>query len=286
MSSPNPSSPTLASSGPSSYPFWERAIRRFHRTVVDNQFMPYQPHDKPALFLLHDDWFEGLYGGAAGGGKSDALLMAAAQDVQTPGYAALLLRENFPDLNQADALIPRSKEWWSGKASYNHGEHRWTFPSGATITFGYLDRDDAVYQYQSAAFQFIGVDELTQHTEFRWTYMASRIRRPASGPLSEVPLRLRGATNPGGKGHEFVKKRFIPDEALQYEAGDDRFFAKSWYKGGRFFVPARRQDNPSLDQKTYERGLAILDPLTRAQLDKGDWKAHAAGRFQRKWFRR
>jgi phage terminase large subunit-like protein len=203
--------------------------------------------------------------------NSDALLMAAAQFVDVPGYAALLLRSSFPDLMQPDALIPRSKEWWHGRAAWNAQDRRWTFPGGATITFGYLERDDDVYQYQGAAYQFIGIDETTQHTEFRYRYLFSRLRRPSEGALSAVPLRMRSATNPGGKGHEWVKARFI-DPAKRAR--------------GTVFVPAKLEDNPSLDATEYIRSLAHLDPTTRAQLLAGDWEAHVGGRFKASWLKR
>lgn len=211
-----------------------------------------------------------MYGGAAGGGKSQALLMAAAQYVHVPGYAAILLRENFPDLNQPDALIPRSKEWWKGKARWSERDRRWTFPSGATVTFGYLERDNDAYQYQGAAFQFCGIDELSQHTEFRYRYLFSRLRRPRSGPLADVPLRMRSGTNPGGRGGEWVCNRFVNPRTR---------------KAGAVFVPARLADNPSLDAEAYVRGLMHLDPVTRAQLLHGDWDAYEGGRFKREWFR-
>jgi predicted phage terminase large subunit-like protein len=215
------------------------------------------------VFLLLADVRESLYGGAAGGGKSDALLMAAAQYADVPGYAALLLRQSFPDLMQPNALIPRSKEWWGGRADWNAQNKRWTFPSGATVTFGYLERDDDVYQYQGAEYQLVGFDELTQHSEFRYRYLFSRLRRRAG---VGVPLRMRGASNPGGRGHEWVKKRFLTDRAP-----------------GRVFVPARLADNPSLDAAEYEQSLMHLDPVTRAQLLAGDWDAVAGGRFKREW---
>lgn len=166
---------------------------------------------------------------------------------------------------QPDALIPRSKEWWKGKADWNAQEKRWTFPCGATITFGYLERDDDVYQYQGAAYQFVGIDELTQHTEFRYRYLFSRLRRRAG---VTVPLRMRAGSNPGGRGHEWVKKRFLID-----------------FVPGRVFVPALLADNPSLDAAEYERSLAHLDPITRAQLLRGDWEAHVGGRFKPRWLR-
>lgn len=244
----------------------QRGWLTYQRTITANRWIPSAPHPKQQQFLLHSHTLEVLYGGAAGGGKSSALLMAAAQYVDTPGYAALLFRETFPDLMQPDALIPRSKAWWLGKGpTWSEQQHRWTFPSGATITFGYLGRDDDVYQYQGAAFQFIGGDELTQHTEFRYRYLFSRLRRPADGALSEVPLRMRGGTNPGGKGHEWIKRRFI---------------APATRAEGAIFIPAKLLDNPSLDPDSYLKSLEYLDPITRAQLLAGDWDAVQGGRFK------
>lgn len=210
--------------------------------------------------------------------------MAAAQYVDVPGYSALLLRRSFPDLNQPDAMIPRSKEWWHGKAHWNGQEKRWTFPSGATISFGYLEHEDDVMQYQGAAFHFCGIDELTQHVERNYLYLSSRLRKPADGPLAKVPLRLRAASNPGSKGHDWVRKRFIPSAFLT--ADEETQFSRPWYVEDRFFIPARLEDNPSLNIVEYDRQLAVLDPVTRAQLRKGDWKAHAGGRFRAEWWRR
>ncbi len=211
-------------------------------------------------------------------------MAAAAQYVHVPGYSALLLRASFPDLMQPDALIPRSKEWWMGFAHWNSQEKRWTFPSSATITFGYLERDDDVYQYQGAAYQFIGIDELTQHTEQRYTYLASRLRKPAAGPLGDVPLRLRGATNPGGKGHDWVRKRFVPPEYLK--AQTEVQFGRPWYVEDRFFIPARLEDNPAINRVEYARSLDRLGPVTKSQLLHGDWKAQAQGQFKWEWFPR
>jgi predicted phage terminase large subunit-like protein len=234
--------------------------------VERNPWIPHRPHPKQQRFLLHTETtFEALFGGAAGGGKSEALLMAAAQFADTPGYAALLLRKSFRDLSQPDALIPRSKEWWGERAHYSGLDKRWTFPSGATITFGYLEHADDVYQYQGAAFQFVAFDELTQFDEMPYRYLFSRLRK---GQGVAVPLRMRAGSNPGGKGHDWVKRRFITHRT-----------------GARVFVPSRLEDNPSLDRAEYLRSLAELDPITRAQLLAGDWDAYQGGRFRKEWFR-
>ncbi len=240
-------------------------------------YIPHGPHPKQAEFLAVQT-LEALYGGAAGGGKSDALLMAALQFVHIPGYSALLLRRTFADLAKPDALIPRSKEWLKETdAKWNDQQKQWTFPSGATLSFGYLEHEDDKYHYQGAAYQFIGWDELTQFTETQYTYLFSRCRRPSdlspNADLATVPLRIRSASNPGGVGHDWVKQRFSIDHSGGHDAN-------------RPFVPARLEDNPSLDAVTYEVSLSALDVVTRSQLRYGDWDIGATGNvFNRNWWR-
>lgn len=254
---------------------------------VPIQFSPYWPRPpapKQAAFLSLPHT-EALYGGAAGGGKSDALLMAALQYAHVPGYAALLLRRTFPDLNQPGALIPRSKEWLADTdARWNENEHRWYFPSGASLTFGYLQHEDDKLQYQGAEYQFIGWDELTQFSETQYTYVSfSRARRTTD---LAVPIRVRAASNPGGPGHEWVKQRF----GLYREQGapDDAPLAchrRDWPHRQRVFIPASVLDNPGIDAESYVASLAELDHHTRRQLLNGDWAARPVGDlFRREWF--
>jgi phage terminase large subunit-like protein len=246
-------------------------VATYRRTIHRNPWIPDsalpRENAKQRAFLLLTDVNEVFYGGAAGGGKTYATLIAAAQFVDVPGYSALLLRENFSDLNQPGAWIPLSKSWWlNTEAEWRGGEHRWYFPSGATVTFGYLANDDAVYQYDTAAYQYIAIDELVQHSEWRYTFMFGRMRRPRLGPLSRVPTRMRSASNPGGKGHEWVYKRFIDPRTRE---------------PGAVFVPARVEDNAgNMDVEAYKRdSLSKLDPLTRRQREEGDWTAISGGRF-------
>ena len=215
-------------------------------------FIPHKPTAKQQAFLLLN-CLEALWGGAAGGGKTDALLMAALQWVDVPGYNALLLRRTFADLALPGAIMDRSHDWLRGTAAeWNDREKTWTFPSGARLTFGYLQGDHDKYRYQGTELSFCGFDELTQFQEEQYTYLFSRLRRPEG---SDVPLRMRSASNPGGVGHGWVYERFMPD--LTAEAIEHR------RKTGRIFIPARLEDNPYIDQAAYRRGLAELDDITR-----------------------
>ena len=242
------------------------------------EYIPYTPHPTQQAFLLMgDNVREAIYGGAAGGGKSDALLMAALQYVDVPGYAALLLRRTFADLKLPGALMDRAQLWLGPtKARWQGVDTTWTFPSGATLTFGYLQYETDKFRYQSSEFQFIGFDELTQFTETQYRYLFSRLRRKIG---VAVPLRMRSASNPGGIGHDWVKRRFGLGEA-----GPDN----PWQRRealGRYFLPAKLADNPSLDAESYLPSLAELDPTTRQQLLEGDWSARAPGsKFRREWF--
>ena len=209
---------------------------------------------------------EVLYGGAAGGGKSDAMLMAALQYVTIPGYSALILRRTFPQLSQEGGLIPRSQAWLAGTdARWSERDKSWTFPSGAVVAFGHMQYENTKYDYQSGEYQFVGFEELTQFTETQYRYMHSRTRRLEG---SIVPIRVRATSNPGGIGHEWVRARFI----------DTR-------EPDRCFIPAGLADNPFLDRESYEASLSNLDPVTRAQLLNGDWTVRApGGMFRREWF--
>ena len=219
---------------------------------------------KQAQFLLLDCQ-ERLYGGAAGGGKSDALLMAALQYVGVPGYSAIIFRRTYADLALPKALMDRAHEWLDGTdARWDGSRHCWTFPSGAKLQFGYLETDRDKYRYQGAEFQCICFDELTQFTENQYRYLLSRLRRLET---SNIPLRVCNATNPGGVGHNWVKQRFLIEGLT----------------GNRFFVPAKLSDNPYLDQDSYVQSLLQLDPVTRQQLLDGNWDVKETYMFRREW---
>jgi Terminase large subunit, T4likevirus-type, N-terminal len=237
--------------------------------IKESAFWPAYGVSVPQAAFLSLPHMEALYGGAAGGGKSDALLRAALQYVEFPGYKAILLRKTFAQLAQSGGLIDRSKEWLTGKASWNETKHRWTFPSGAILEFGHLQHENDRFNYQGSEFDFIGFDELTHFSELEYRYLFSRLRQQ---PGSPIPPRVRAASNPGGKGHRWVKRRFIdkrPDPEDESETPERC--------AERIFIPAKVADNPGINQDAYEAALRQLDPQEQEQLLDGNWDARPPG---------
>lgn len=205
---------------------------------------------------------EVFFGGSAGGGKSDALLMSALMFAEVPEYAAIIFRRTYPELSMPGGLLERSHEWlkrtearWSGITK------TWTFPSGATVSFGHMENENDRFNYKSSEFQFIGFDELTSFTESQYLYLFSRLRKNVD---SFVPLRMRAASNPGDIGHEWVKKRFVAPAEISEE---------------RRFIPSSLKDNPTLDYDEYVKSLSHLDLITRQQLLHGKWIDVRGNRF-------
>lgn len=212
-----------------------------------------------------------FYGGAAGGGKSITLMMGASRYVDIPGYSALLLRRTYPELALPGGLIDVGHMMFGGTgARWNQTEKKWTFPSGATILFGYLAHEADKYRYKSSAFQYIGFDELTHFSETQYLYLFSRLRKPASGLLSRVPLEIGSGSNPGGPYHDWVRRDLVDPATRKPDA---------------IFMPARIADNRELDQESYVGMLGHLPSVERDRLLLGDWDAQESGnRFWASWF--
>lgn len=238
-------------------------------------YCPHTPTSCQQVALwLADREREVFYGGAAGGGKTDWLLMAALAYVHLPGNS-LILRRTFSQLSKGDGLIERSKEWLGPTdAKWQGDTYSWRFPSGHMLEFGHIQHESDKYNYQGPAYQFVGWDELTSFTRSMYLYVSfSRQRRLRGHP---VPLRTCATSNPGGKGHDWVDARFQCDA--------DRW-AGSASERGRVFVPAKLRDNPYIDAEEYAAGMRHLAPHERAQLLDGDWSARVVGDFfDESWF--
>lgn len=159
------------------------------RFAPGRAYVPHVPHPPQQAFLLLDQIAEAFYGGAAGGGKSDALLMGALQYADVPGYSALIIRRTYEDLALPGAIMDRANDWLAGVP----GAHRkdegklWEFDTNgapATLRFGYSQRAADITRFQGAEFQFVGMDELTHFEERQYRYLFSRLRGPAL-PCSE-----------------------------------------------------------------------------------------------------
>lgn len=244
----------------------------------------WQPQPKQAAFMARPE-YECLYGGAAGGGKSDALLAEALRQVHIPHYRAIIFRKTYPQLSE---LIDRSRAIYGPafpRARYNQTEHCWTFPSGAKIYFGSMQYTKDRVNYQGKRYDFIAFDELTHFTWDEYSYMFSR-NRP-SGPGTRVYM--RASTNPGGIGHGWVKDRFItaappltPVED-QYEVPDPSGKVIS-LRRRRIFVPSTVFDNQALlrNDPNYLANLAMLPEAERNALLYGSWDSFD-GQVFREW---
>lgn len=244
---------------------WMKNRAHFKATIYDNVFIPENPFLNQIKFLIYPSE-ELLYGGAAGGGKSSAILMSALQYVEEKNipegenklnYNALIIRKTFEDLDMPNAIMSRAKQWLlpfedDGLVTWKEQKKRFIFNSGATLTFRYLNHDKHLNSYQGSELQFVAFDELTQFPEHHYKYLHSRLRKLEN---SNIGLRIRSTSNPGGVGHDWVKSRFVSNDSPLP------------------FIPSSYTDNKYLNQEEYSNQLDKLDELTKQQLKHGDWDA-------------
>jgi len=241
----------------------------------------WQPQPKQHIFMSRLE-NEALYGGAAGGGKSDCAIVEALRQVHIPHYRGLVLRKTYPQLSE---LIDRSSEIYKSafpKAKYNEQKHCWTFPSGAKIYFGAMQHTKDRTNYQGKRYDFIDFDELTHFTWDEYSYLFSR-NRP-NGPGTRCYIRAQA--NPGGIGHGWVKERFITpappmttiyeDVKIVFPDGKSEIRRRS-----RIFVPSSVFDNKILmnNDPEYITRLASLPEKERNALLYGDWDSFSGQVF-------
>jgi len=230
----------------------------------------FHPNEGPQTDFLAAGEKDVLYGGAAGGGKSYAMLVDPLRYAHKKAHRALILRRSMPELRE---MIDKSRELYPlafPGAKFREVEKLWNFPSGAKVEFGFLERDADVYRYQGQAYSWIGFDEITHlPTEFSWNYLASRLRTTDS----DIQTYLRCTANPGGVGSHWVKKRYI--EPGNYNTS---FLGKDGLS--RKFIPAKLADNPYLaEDGVYEQMLKSLPPTQRRQLLEGNWDVAEGAAF-------
>lgn len=222
------------------------------------------PNDKQKLALKANTKHIG-YGGARGGGKSwfvrtKAKLLA----LQYPGIKMLIVRRTYPELlnNHINFLIPEL----NGIAKYNKSDKVFTFGNKSTIKFGYCKDDGDLLQYQGAEYDVIFLDEATQLSEYQMKTIVACLRG-----VNNFPKRIYYTCNPGGQGHQYIKRIFIDK---RYEDGEN--------PGDYTFIQALVMDNKALmeTQPDYVRQLEALPPKIREAWLNGSWDVYEGQYFE------
>lgn len=247
--------------------------------------IPYKP--QPRQIVYHKAKAdEILYGGAAGGGKSEATIMDALKyGMKYEGSRQIIFRRTFPDLQRS--IISRTLQVYPKEiAKYNSSKHEWTLVNGSIIELAYWDNDSNYMNYQGAEYDVIRWEELTQFEEKWYMYMLSRLRGSKPYPRS-----VKSTTNPGGVGHSWVKRRFIDigpaEQAHDIPVTDDNGNPITHPLTGEpvinsvMFIPANVHDNQELikNDPGYLIRLMSLPDKERKQLLEGDWDTFSGQYF-------
>lgn len=246
------------------------------KTKETNPNVVWSPQPKQAEFMSRNE-YEVLYGGAAGGGKSDAIIAEALRQVDNPNYRAIIFRKTYPQCRELIIKSIRIYKRAFPQAEYNGSEHYWTFPSGAKIYFGSMSNSTSYLSYQGLSYAYIAFDELTHFTQEEYEYMISRNR--ADG--QNLKVYIRATANPGGIGHGWVKERFItaapPGTPYTVKSnviepnGNMREVTRT-----RVFIPSSVFDNQALlkNDPGYIANLAMLPEAKKKALLYGDWNSY------------
>ena len=222
----------------------------------------WEPHAGPQTALVTCPVFEVFYGGARGGGKTDGVLGDFLDHADSYGAHAigLMVRRSRTELVET---IERSKAIYGTLGwSFHEQDKMWRAPNGARLRFAYLERDEDAQGYQGHSYTRIYVEEIGNFPSDKPILKLMACLRSGAG----VPVGFRATGNPGGPGHQWVKRRYIDPAPAGWRVVSDPLTGLE-----RVFIPSRVQDNPSLgDQYVNQLKAAGSKELVRAWLE-GDW---------------
>lgn len=226
-----------------------------------------EPNEKQKIFFESTAKYT-AYGGARGGGKSWAMRMKLVLlALNYGGIQILLLRRTLAELRE-NHLLPMMAIL-KGIATYSTVEKEFRFQNGSRIKLGYCDSENDVLQFQGQAYEVIGLEEATHFTEFQFLALTESNR--ASGNMkTRFKPRMYFTCNPGGVGHEWVKRRFIDREFRGSEKPSDYLFIKSLVFDNKYIM----ENNPE-----YLDTLMNLPETRRKAMLYGDWDAFEGAFF-------
>lgn len=237
----------------------------------------WQPNAGPQTAFLSSTAREVMYGGAAGGGKTDALIALALRWADHPKHRCLMLRRTRPALQEViDRTMALYPDIVPG-AQWREAESRWKFPSGAVIQMGYAEHEQDILNFKTFEYNLICFDELTSFTEKQYLFMFLRNRTKSA----DLPPLIRSATNPGDIGHEWVFRRFIDKREPYKIYSDTVYIDKRPLVIARQFIPSHVWDNPAMPNRDeYIAGIMQMAPEDVAAYLHGEWSRLAGAMFQ------
>ncbi len=209
------------------------------------------------------------YGGARGGGKSWAMRMKLVLlALNYDGIQMLLLRRTLGELRE-NHLLPLMK-LLGGAARYIASEKEFRFRNGSRLKLGYCDTENDVLQFQGQSYEVIGMEEATHFTERQFVCLTECNR--ISGQMKDISFkpRMYFTCNPGGVGHDWVKRLFVDRIYRPNENADDYYFIKSLVFDNKFLI----EHDPD-----YVKTLMALPEMRRKAMLYGDWNAFEGAFF-------
>lgn len=251
-----------------------------------------RPNSKAQERFFESNEYEVLYGGSAGSGKSWCLVVEPLRYIGHEKFTGIIFRNSYPELERS--IMPLCNEYYPHAGGVYHVQNkRWTFPSGATIDLGYMEKEGDWEIYKGSEYAYQGWDELTTFKKLQWDMLRAWNRSKVEG----LPAYRRATSNPGGIGHAWVKKEFVdmcpplPDGPKKQDEVTGLMWQPvkpsptyfwTWedevthfrMTSTRRFIPARVFDNQPMLKRNPQYVAALLQmPMhKRKALLEGDWE--------------